>query len=113
MNPSEFVSDEFVSIKSEYHFEGLFLNQLPLVRKLKWRELLYARSVIGDVVNNHEAEMLFPNGLSSLNGKPYVEVGVGIENVFKFVRIDYIVRLTNRGTGVSNSGIFAGLQLDL
>jgi len=113
MNPSEFVSDEFVSVKSEYHFDGLFLNQVPLVRKLKWRELLYGRSVIGDLVNDHEAEMLLPKGLGSLNGKPYVEVGVGIENMFKFIRIDYIVRLTNRGSGVSNSGIFAGLQLDL
>lgn len=113
MTPSEFVSDQFVSVKSEYHFDGLFLNRIPVVRKFKWREFLYARGVVGDVVNNHESVMLFPEGLSSLNGKPYGEVGVGLENVFKFLRFDYIVRLTNRRTDISNGGLFVGLQLDL
>ena len=28
------------------------------------------------------------------NGKPYVEVGYGLENIFRFIRVDFIHRLT-------------------
>ena len=45
---------------------------------------------------NTDAIFRFPEGMSSVS-KPYIEAGVGIENIFRFIRIDAIWRLTHRG----------------
>lgn len=109
MNPGEFASDQFVSLKMEYHLVGMFLNKVPIMRKLQWRELLYARSVVGSLEYDHESVVLFPSSMNSLGGKPYVEVGVGLENIFKIVRLDYIWRLTHESPNAPKSGLLGGL----
>lgn len=110
MLPGEFVSDQFVSLKMEYHLNGLFLNRIPLMKKLQWREIGYARGVMGNIVNDHESVVLFPGVMKSLEGKPYVEAGVGVENIFKCLRLDYIWRLThNNSAGSPKSGLIGTL----
>ncbi|MBK6754749.1 MAG: hypothetical protein IPG69_14480 [Flavobacteriales bacterium] len=44
MNYLEFVSDRYVSLQLEHHFEGLLLNKVPWLRRLKLREFLLARA---------------------------------------------------------------------
>ena len=39
--------------------------------------------------------MLFPNSMSSVR-KPYIEAGVGVENICRLLRVDCIWRLTHR-----------------
>ena len=39
--------------------------------------------------------MLFPSGMKKLD-KPYVEMGVGITNILRVIRIDAVWRLTHR-----------------
>jgi hypothetical protein len=39
--------------------------------------------------------MLFPQGMSTLN-RPYIEMGVGISNIFRILRIDMFWRMTHR-----------------
>lgn len=41
--------------------------------------------------------MLFPAGMNMLN-KPYVEMGVGLTNIFRLVRVDAVWRMTHRYT---------------
>jgi hypothetical protein len=43
-----------------------------------------------------KAPLLFPYGTSSLGGKPYVEIGAGLSNILKFLRVDCFWRLTHR-----------------
>ena len=41
-----------------------------------------------------------------LAGKPYVEIGIGIENIFRVLRIDYVRRITYRDLpGIDKEGI--------
>ncbi len=101
MNYYEFTSDQYVSLFVEHHFNGLILNRIPLFRKLKWRTVVSGKGLIGSLsdknngsLNNTEAEMIFPNGLSDVS-KPYFEASVGIENIFKFIRIDAMWRLNH------------------
>ena len=47
MNYYEFVSDEFASVQMQHHFGGIFLDRIPLLRKLKWREVFTANGLIG------------------------------------------------------------------
>lgn len=94
MYPLEFVSDWYVSAFVEHNFNGMWMNHIPWVRKLKLREVIVARGVVGGLANGHEQILQFPQGLGALQ-HPYVEVGFGMENIFKALRVDCLWRLTN------------------
>lgn len=114
MNYYEFASDQYASIGLFHHFEGLFLNKLPLLRKLKWREVISAKAVIGTVNNQNRSTLIFPSSLNSLNKGPYVETSVGIENIFKVFRVDVLFRNTYlRQNAAANIGLKFGFQLAL
>ncbi|WP_234734227.1 DUF5686 and carboxypeptidase-like regulatory domain-containing protein [Tellurirhabdus bombi] len=103
MNFFEFVSDRYVSLKFEHNFEGLFFNRLPAIRRLKWRTLVTAKVFAGSV--SEKNTLLIPTtdeagrsveGFRALGRTPYVEVGYGIDNIFKLFRVDALHRLTYR-----------------
>ena len=93
MNYYEFASDKYASLYAEYHLQGLFLNKIPLMRKLKWREVVSAKGLIGDLDDKHKQVMDFPENLHNVN-QPYLEASIGIENIFKIFRIDATKRLS-------------------
>jgi len=111
MNYYEFVSDEYLSAYLTHHFEGLLFNRIPLLRKLKWREVAYLRGVYGKLSNNNKNYSEFPGHMRSLGSEVYWETGVGIENIFRFFRIDAIWRLSHLhdipGAHIPKFGIFA------
>ena len=105
MNFLEFVSDHYESIDIDQHFNGFFFNKIPLFKKLKWRETASFKAIWGGVSNEnnpslHPSLYQYPvdgNGQPityALGKTPYVEASVGIENIFKFVRIDLVRRFT-------------------
>lgn len=104
MNYFEFVSDQWASFHYEHFFQGLLMNKIPLIRKLKWRLLGTANILYGslrqenmDIMSDKDPEgnsTLEFNGLEE--GKPYIELGYGIENIFKFIRVDGVHRITYR-----------------
>ena len=98
MNYFEFASDQYVSLSLEHHFHGFIMNRIPLFKKLKWRAVATAKGLWGTLsdknngaLENSEAAMLFPLGLSDVKD-PYFEASVGIENIFKFFRVDAMWR---------------------
>lgn len=111
MNYYEFASDEYASLFVEHHFQGAFLNNIPLLRKLKWREVVSAHGLIGNIHDSNRTVMLFPEGLSNVS-KPYFEASVGVENIFKILRVDAMWRLNHLDRpDVSPFGIRAMLQI--
>lgn len=95
MNYYEFVSDQFVGLYYTHHFDGLLFNRIPLIKKLRWREVVYFRGVAGSLSKKNQEYSVFPNTVYRLT-KPYYEVGAGIENIFKFMRIYGVWRLSYR-----------------
>jgi hypothetical protein len=94
MNYFEFVSDEYYSFNFDHHFDGFFLNKIPLMRKLKLREVLNFKGVGGKLSEEHQREIYLPYFTHTLSYyKPYMEVSFGLENIFKFFRVDAIFRL--------------------
>ena len=98
----EFASDTWASILYEHHFRGFFLGRIPLMKKLQWREVFICKALWGTLSGKndgsfagHRAYMNFPTGMSSVS-KPYIETGVGIENIFRFCRLDAVWRITHR-----------------
>lgn len=105
MNFYEFASDTWATFFLEHNFNGFFLGKIPLLRKMQLREVYTLKAAYGtlseknngagsDPITN-KAVMFFPQGMTSLK-KPYVEMGVGVTNIFRLFRIDTFWRVTHR-----------------
>ncbi len=123
MNFQEFVSDHYVSLSLDHHFNGLFFNRVPLLRKLKLREVVSMKALWGGVreENNPSKDpslIKYPTaeGMAttfSLDKKPYIEGSVGVTNIFKLIRIDLVKRFNyTENPFVSTLGIRARFKFD-
>jgi len=112
MNFFEFVSDEWISASATYHLDGFFLNKIPLFRKLKWREVISAKGVIGNFNPGNEDELVLPENTFTLS-KPFAEAAIGVENIFKFFRMDVLYRLSYLDNpNIVRFGLRAKFQVD-
>lgn len=116
MNAMEFFNDEYASWDLTYYMNGLILNRVPLIRKLNWREVISFRGMYGRLSERNRPNLentgtlyKFPyesDEYHYLDGKPYMEIGIGIENIFRILRIDYVRRITYRDLpGIDKDGI--------
>jgi hypothetical protein len=104
MNFLEFVSDHYATAYVDHYFNGFFFNKIPMLKKLKWREVIEAKVLFGGLrdennpaKNPDQVKFPFTNGqleTFALNKTPYVEAGFAIANIFKLIRIDFIKRFT-------------------
>lgn len=105
MNFMEFVSDHYASVSSDYYFNGLLLNRIPLIKKLKLREVAGVKVLFGAVRKENNPDynndaFIFPKNdkgettTFSLKQRPYIEANIGIGNIFKIARVDLVKRLT-------------------
>ncbi|WP_102406071.1 DUF5686 and carboxypeptidase-like regulatory domain-containing protein [Parabacteroides bouchesdurhonensis] len=119
MNAMEFLNDEYASWDVTYFMNGALLNRLPLVKKLKWREVFSFRGLYGHLSEKNnpangggEGLYLFPAGSYAMSSTPYMEVGVGVENIFKFLRLDYVWRLNYKDhPGIQTRGVRFSMHL--
>ncbi|MDR1096895.1 MAG: DUF5686 and carboxypeptidase regulatory-like domain-containing protein [Tannerella sp.] len=112
MDPMEFINDRFVSWELSYFMNGWLFNRLPLIKELQLREVLTFRGWYGNLSDRNNPYVdgaglyKFPGNTYMMGDRPYMELGVGVENIFKLIRLDYIWRLSYRDhTGVPNSGL--------
>ena len=124
MKPMEFIMDEYVAMFLTYNFKGWILNRIPGINKLKLRGVVSFAGIYGGLTKKNNPYLSTNSGLydfphtaweggdvnnafdndgyikdsyrtSSPIGKlPYMEITAGLENIFKFIRIDYVRRLT-------------------
>ena len=100
MQPMEFMMDQYVAFFGTYYLKGWILNRVPLIKKLRLREVLAFNAVYGGLSqkNNpllmHEGLYVMPEGCSPMGKTPYMEMSVGVENILKFIRVDWVHRLS-------------------
>jgi len=111
MDPMEFINDRFVSWEMTYYLNGWLFNRLPLIKKLQLREVASFRGWYGELSDknnpriNGEGLYRFPENTYIMGDKPYMEIGAGVENIFKLFRLDYVWRLSYRDhKGMPNGG---------
>jgi len=107
MNFFEFVSDQYISGIIENHWDGFFFDRIPWVRKAKLRLVTTGKAVFGQISQRHLEEMRLPAFAKQFGNTPYVEVGMGIENILKLGRVDVFWRLTHLEPGVKVTDIQA------
>lgn len=116
INPMEFVNDSYASWDVVYSLNGALLNFVPVVKKLKLREVVLFRGIWGHLSdrNNpalHPDLLRMPASFMPMSNTPYMEIGVGLENIFKILRFDYVWRLTYRNNpDAPNSGLRVGVH---
>ena len=100
MNVLEFVTDQYVQANLTWHMKGMILNRIPLVKKLKLREIVCYNIAYGSLTDKNNPALnpgrLFelPGGTYPLDGsKPYMEIGAGLENIFQLFRVVYYYRI--------------------
>ena len=120
MNALEFLNDEYASWDVTYYMNGNLLNRIPLIKKLKWREVFTFRGLWGNLTDKNnpmltsdkEGLYMFPQESFLMGKTPYMEAGAGIENIFKFLRIDYVWRLNYRNhPNIQKSGVRMTMKL--
>ncbi|UXP32931.1 DUF5686 and carboxypeptidase regulatory-like domain-containing protein [Reichenbachiella agarivorans] len=95
MHYLEYVADRYVTANVQQHFDGLIMDRIPLVNRLKWRSFVFAKGYWGQLSDlNKGDQYLLPSQTSRLT-QPYYEVGFGLENIFKIARIDFVWRLND------------------
>lgn len=101
MSPMEFMNDRYLSWDITYWANGAIFNRLPLIKYLKLREAFSFRGLYGKLKDSNNPannlELLrFPdmNNSSPMDKTPYMEMGVGIDNILTCLRVDYVWRLT-------------------
>ena len=99
MNALEFVTDQYISFNATYYLKGWILNRIPGIKWLRLREVLSFNMIYGGLTDKNNPTLtpglfLLPDGTQPLGSTPYMECSVGLENIFKILRIDYYRRLT-------------------
>lgn len=126
INNMEFMNDRFVSLDIQWDLNGKLFNRIPLLKRLKWREVIGFKTLYGTLTSKNNpakhpgdgALYEFPsrNGQPTsfvMGDEPYMELNVGIHNIFRILRIDYVRRLNYLHLpNVEKNGVRIALQFD-
>lgn len=94
MDLLEFTADEYMSLNFQWFLGGMLADKIPLVKKLGLRGVAGANVFWGNL--SAENKLLNQNNpIDIAYPIPYVEASFGIENILKFIRIDYVQRITH------------------
>lgn len=112
MNRWEFVHDKYAGVNIEHNIGNGIFRMLP---KLRWRQFWTAKTLWGSLSEKNRA-FNFKQGHSfqTLNGRTYLELGTGVDNIFKVFRVDFIWRVlpaTIDKQGDKAFGIFGSFRL--
>ncbi len=121
MTPLEFVNSSYVSWDLTYWLNGALLNLVPIVKKAKLREVVGFQGLYGTrserCTPSPERPWLlaFPSNAPArtMNHGPYMELSVGLDNVFRILRVDYVRRLSYRSASypIDRDGVRVALHV--
>ena len=117
MNRYEFIHDKYAGINFEHNIGNGLFRFIPLLKKLKFRQFYSARALWGGLSDANRQYNSLPGGsfpFEALNGKAYVEVGTGVDNIFKLFRVDFVWRVSPAPLPPERSkrfGIFGSFRL--
>jgi hypothetical protein len=117
MNRYEFLHDQYAGVNFEHNIGNGIFRFIPGIRRLKLRQFYSAKGLWGslsDVNRDYNMPVGSQYRFESLNGRTYLEVGTGVDNIFKFFRVDFVWRVMPRPLPVERVkrfGIFGSFRV--
>ncbi len=83
------------NVYTNFHWDlnggGIVLNQIPLVKKLRLREMVSFKCHYGKLNSSYKPVFDLPAYYNTTEmSSPYAEIGVGLTNIFKVLRVEYV-----------------------
>lgn len=101
MNPLEFINDSYAQVDLTYWMNGLIFNHIPIIKKLKLREVINFKGLWGHLSHRNnpcydKSLFVFPENVHTtlMSNVPYMEISAGIDNIFRIIRVDSVWRLS-------------------
>jgi hypothetical protein len=117
MNKYQYLHNEYAGINFEHNIGNGVFRFVPLLKKLKFRQFYSARALRGTLSAANRSYNMpagSPHQFESLNGKTYLEVGTGVDNILKVMRFDFIWLLAphaNFTPDTKRFGIFGSFRM--
>ena len=112
MNRWEYIHDLYAGINIEHNIGNGIFRLFP---KLRFRQFWTAKTLWGSLsAANKALNFKEGHGFQSLDGKTYLELGTGIDNIFHVFRIDFVWRVlpsTVARTNDKSFGIFGSFRV--
>jgi len=113
LNFMEYIHDKYLHAYLEYHLNGFLFNRLPLLKKTGLREVFSAKVMVGSLSDKHQEIVEFPIGTNQMTN-PYIELGAGLENIFRLFRVEAVWRVCPQSTlGAPTFGLRAKFEIKL
>ncbi len=112
----EYIGDRYAGFNIEHNIGNGLFRFIPLTRKLKFRQFWSAKGITTGISDANKA-LNFDNPYNQfkdLDGKLYLELGTGVDNIFKVFRLDFVWRVLPQPLPeqrISRFGIFGSFRL--
>jgi hypothetical protein len=115
MNKYLYLHDRYIGINIEHNLGNGLFRFIPLTRKWKFRQFWTAKALWGSLSDaNKQYNASNSYTFLSLDGKAYVELGTGVDNIFKVFRLDFVWNVLPRplpAESIQSFGIFGSFRL--
>lgn len=94
MNKYEFIHDKYAGMNLEYNIGNGLFRFNALTRKLKFRQFFTVKTLWGSLSDANKA-LNFKQGntFQTLDGKTFMEIGTGVDNILRVFRLDLVWRV--------------------
>lgn len=117
MNRWQYLHDKYAGFNFEHNIGSGIFRFTPFTRKLKFRQFYTVKGLWGSLSEENKA-LNMPAGstyvFESLDGKTYMEIGTGVDNIFKVFRIDFVWRVLPQPLPEASNqrwGVFGSFRL--
>jgi hypothetical protein len=112
MNKYEFLHDKYAGITFEHNVGNGIFRFIP---KLKFRQFYTIKTLWGNLSDANKAlNFVGQHNFQTLDGKTYLELGTGVDNILKVLRLDFVWRILPTPLPKETSrrfGIFGSFRL--
>ena len=117
MNKYDYLHDQYLGFNFEHNIGSGLFRFIPLTRKFKFRQFYTIKALWGSLSTANKNLNYSPGyTFNSLDGKTYMELGTGVDNIFKILRFDFIWRVLPQPLPVNRQdrfGIFGSIRFGL
>ncbi len=91
INKYEYIHDKYAGVNVEHNFGPGMFRFIPLTRKWKFRQFWTAKFLWGTLSEENKSLNFVPEApFKTLDEKMYMEIGTGVDNIFKVLRFDFV-----------------------